>query len=112
MSMVIEQTQPVPLVADNDGVVRVAGSRVSLDSVVRLFKSGSTAEQIQEDFPSLPLRDVYAVIAYYLQRTALVEDYLRSQSVAAEETRRELEARFGSGELRQRLRQRRAQALG
>ena len=111
MSVVIEQTQPVPLVADADGVIRVVGSRVSLDSVVREFKTGSSPEQIQEDFPSLALRDVYAVITYYLQRTALVEDYLRSQSMAAQETRRQLDSHFDSDEFRERLRRHRAQAV-
>jgi uncharacterized protein (DUF433 family) len=108
MSLVIEQTQPVPLAADTDGVVRVAGSRVSLDSVVHQFKAGSTPEQIQEDFPSLALREVYAVVTYYLQHTAAVEEYLRSQAQAAQETRRDLERGSPSAELRTRLQQRRA----
>lgn len=110
MSLVIEQSQPVPLTADNDGVIRVAGTRVTLDSVVQQFRNGSTAEQIQEDFPSLALRDIYAAIAYYLGHRELVEDYLATQARAAIETRREIES--DSTELRRRLSQLRKQTRG
>jgi uncharacterized protein (DUF433 family) len=103
-------TQAIPLVRDEAGVLRITGSRVTLDSIVHQFNSGATAEQIQEDFPSLTLREVYAVIAYYLQNTDAVDDYLRGETHAAGEFRREAEALRDTGELRKRLRQRRAKA--
>ena len=103
-------TQTVPLTRGEDGVLRVTGSRVTLDSIVAQFKSGATAEQIQEDFPSVTLNDIYSLIAYYLQQSPAVEDYLREQSQAAKEVRRELERSLETDELRERLRRRRAQA--
>jgi uncharacterized protein (DUF433 family) len=103
-------TQTVPLTHGADGVWRVAGSRVTLDSIVHQFKGGATAEQIQEDFPSLTLSDIYSVIAYFLQHPRAVEDYLSEQAQAAKEVRREVEQSLETAELRQRLRQRRAQA--
>jgi uncharacterized protein (DUF433 family) len=105
----LETTQVVPLTLGEDGTIRITGSRVSLDSVIDEFKQGATAEQIQEDFPSLALRDVYAAIAYYLARTELVEAYLRQQAAAAEETRRFMETQQPAADLRERLRTRRLQ---
>ena|SRR5437667_2946222 len=106
----LETTQSVPLTLGEDGTIRITGSRVTLDSVVHQFKNGATAEQIQEDFPSLHLRDIYGVIAYYLQHTEELEDYLRSQQRAAAQTRREIESRQDTSGLRERLRRRRAKA--
>lgn len=103
----LDATQAVPLTLGDDGTIRITGSRVTLESVVHQFKQGATAEQIQEDFPSLPLRDIYAAIAYYLQHVDRVEDYLREQAHAAAETRREIEAEQDTTGLRERLRQRR-----
>ena len=104
-------TQAVPLTLGEDAVIRVTGSRVTLDSIVHGFKQGATAEQIQEDFPSLALRDIYAAIAYYLQHTDSVEEYLHAHEQAAAQTRREIEAHQDSDGLRGRLRARRAEAL-
>ncbi len=103
-------TQSVPLARDADGVWRVTGSRVTLDSIVHEFNSGATAEQIQEDFPSVALRDIYAVIAHYLHQTRAVDDYLRKQTQAADEVRRQLEGRMDTTDLRERLRRRRIEA--
>lgn len=61
MSLRIAPTQAVPLTQVKDGVFRITGSRVTLDSIMHQFRSGATAEQIQEDFPSLGLGDIYTV---------------------------------------------------
>ena len=103
----IDTTQTV---SGEDGVIRITGSRVTLDTVVHPFKQGATAEQIQEDFPSLALRDIYGVIAYYLQRTPAVDDYLRAAEQAAALTKGEIEAHQDSSDLLARLRQRRTAA--
>lgn len=103
--------QTVPLTLGSDGVMRVAGSRVTLDSLIHQFQHGATAEQIQEDFPSVSLRDIYAVIAYYLQHTRSVEEYLCEQSQGAVKARQEIEAGQNTGNLRARLRERRAHAI-
>ena len=51
-----------PLKADKDGVVRVAGTRVTLDSVVYEFKDGATAEEVAQRYPAVTLSAVYAVM--------------------------------------------------
>jgi uncharacterized protein (DUF433 family) len=107
----LNMTQTIPLSRGEDGVFRITGSRVTLDSIVHVFKNGATAEQIQEDFPSLTLPDIYAVITYYLQHPREVDDYLRGQARAAAELRSEVEGKLETQSLRERLRQRRAQAI-
>ncbi len=106
----LPMTQTVPLTRGEDGVLRVTGSRVTLDSIVAQFKSGASAEQIQEDFPSVTLNDIYSLIAYYLQHSRAVEGYLREQAQAAIEVRGELERHLETKQLRERLRRRRAEA--
>jgi uncharacterized protein (DUF433 family) len=83
-------TQTTPLVQDDDGTIRVTGSRVTLDTLVGAFLMGATAEQIQDRFPSLLLRDIYGVIAFYLEHQSEVEDYLRTRRTEAEAIRREI----------------------
>lgn len=57
-----EATFP-PLKEDADGVLRVAGTRVSLDSIVNAFDTGATAEEIAYRYPALEIASVYEVIA-------------------------------------------------
>jgi uncharacterized protein (DUF433 family) len=54
----------VPIQTDADGVVRVAGTRVTLDIIVSAFEAGATAEEIAQQYASVPLVDVYSVITY------------------------------------------------
>ena len=107
----LEKTQAVPLTLDEDGTIRVTGSRVTVESIVHQFKSGATAEQIQEDFPSLQLGDIYSVIAYYLRQPQTVEQYLREQEQTAAHTRQTIESHQHTSGLRERLRERRAKAV-
>src|SRR5262245_33888484 len=57
----------VPIHTDADGLVRVAGTRVTLDTIVGAFETGATAEEIAQQYPTVPLVDVYSVITYYLR---------------------------------------------
>ena len=107
----LETTQTVPITLGEDGTFRITDSRVTLDSVVHQFKIGATAEQIQDDFPSLHLRDIYGVIAYYLEHSQAVEQYLLEQEQSAAQMRQEIESEQDTTGLRDRLRQRRARAV-
>lgn len=95
--------QPVPLESNDDGVVCVAGTRVTLDTVVATFLTGATAEEIAQQYPSLQLADVYAVISYYLRHTEEVGKYLSERRKRAAEVKRENEARFDPSGVRERL---------
>jgi uncharacterized protein (DUF433 family) len=95
---------PVPLVVADDGrVIRVAGTRVTLDTLVGAFKHGATAEEIAQDYPAVSLADVYAVIAYYLRHRSEVEVYLAKRALEHAELRSEIQARPVYQELRERL---------
>ena len=107
MNLVIVD-EPIPLKTDTDGVVRVGGTRVTLDMVVAAFNEGATAEEIVSQYPTLHLADVYAVISYYLRRRAEVEAYLRQRQQLANEVRKQNEARFDLHGVRDRLLARRA----
>jgi uncharacterized protein (DUF433 family) len=65
-------------VEQHDGGYWVAGTRVSLDSVVYAFLEGLSPETIvAECFPVLTLEQVYGAITYYLAHRADVDAYLK-----------------------------------
>ena len=92
-----------PLEATPDGAVRVGGTRVTLDTVVAAFLEGATAEEIAQQYPVLPLADVYAAIGYYLRHRSEVEAYLDQRRETAERVRAENTARFDPADIRARL---------
>ena len=95
---------PVPLVAAEGGrVIRVAGTRVSLDTIVGAFNRGSTAEEIAQDYSAVSLPDVYAVITYYLQHRSEVDQYLERRRREHAEVRAEIEAAPDHQAFRERL---------
>ena len=56
----------------------VAGTRVSLDSIVLAFLDGLSPETIvAECFPVLTLEQVYGAITYYLAHGAEIDRYLQ-----------------------------------
>jgi uncharacterized protein (DUF433 family) len=95
--------EPVPIEMGDDGMIRVGGTRVTLQTVVYAFRRGATAEAIVEQYPALSLPDVYLVIGYYLQHRADVDEYMRTQEALAEQVRQENERRFPNDPLRARL---------
>jgi uncharacterized protein (DUF433 family) len=95
--------ETLPLAVDSDGVVRVGGTRVTLDTVVGAFRDGATAEEIAQQYPSLQLGDVYWVIGYYLRREHEVDSYLRDRQQEAVDIRSENEGRFDPAGVRDRL---------
>src|SRR6266446_6779331 len=60
----------------NDGVYRIGGTRVSLDSVIYAYRRGASAESIQRSFPSLSLEQVHGALAFYLSHKAKIDKYL------------------------------------
>jgi uncharacterized protein (DUF433 family) len=108
MSLTID-AEPLPLQADADGVVRVGGTRVTLDTIVVAFQQGATAEEIAEQYPAVALSDVYAAIAFYLRHRADVEAYLAEGNRQSDVLRREQEAKYDRQEIRNRLLARRSQ---
>ena len=102
MSLVI-QPEMAPLRIDPHGVCRVSGTRVTLESLTHAFQRGSSAEEIAQQYPSVPLADVYATIAYYLRHRDDVERYLQQAEEEEECALREVRSRFPLSDLRERL---------
>ena len=76
-------------VEERDGAYWVAGSRVSLDSVVYAFWSGQTPESIAQSFPTLSLEQVYGTAAYYLAHQVEIDRYLAGRRADFEKLRQE-----------------------
>jgi len=53
-------------VEKRDGEYWVAGTRVSLDSIVYAFQRGASPESIHRSFPLLSLEQIYGAITFYL----------------------------------------------
>lgn len=102
MTLIIKAQAP-PLKIDRDGVMRVGGTRVSIDTVVYAFNEGSTAEEIVSRYPTLRLADVYAAIAYYLNNREAVGRYLQQQEEAAVDVWHKIESMTDYQIFRERL---------
>ena len=57
--------------------IRIKGTRVGIETVIRAFSDGHSPEMIQQTYPTLTLEQVYAVITYYLQHRSELDDYVR-----------------------------------
>ena len=105
MNLLIEQAERVPLAADAQGVIRVLGSRVTLDTVAAAFDRGATPEEIVQQYPTLGLADVYSVLGYLLRHQAEVAAYLSQRAAEASAVRQQnepaghLERTPGRGEI-------------
>jgi uncharacterized protein (DUF433 family) len=55
----------------------VAGTRVSLDSLVYASCEGHTAESLAQSFPVLTLEQVYGALTYDLAHREVIDVYLR-----------------------------------
>jgi uncharacterized protein (DUF433 family) len=77
-----------PYVESSDGVYRISGTRVSLDSVVYAFLRGQTAETIAQSFPLLTLEQVYGALTFYLANRPHIDAYLQEASSQFETLRK------------------------
>jgi uncharacterized protein (DUF433 family) len=73
-----------PYIEERNGGLYVAGTGVSLDSVVIRFQQGASPDKIVQSFPTVKLSQVYGAIAYYLENEKTIGDYVA-------ESERELE---------------------
>jgi uncharacterized protein (DUF433 family) len=73
-----------PYISEEDGALRIAGTRVGLEPIVAHFQEGQTPEQIARAFPTVTLAQAYGAIAYYLENKQRIDDYMA-------ESQRELE---------------------
>jgi len=100
-------SEPSPLETSADGVIRVRGTRITLNTVWAAFNDGATAEEIVQQYPTLSLADTYQAIGYCLGRPAMVDGYLAKRGEAAEAIGRSNESRWLPEGIRARLLERR-----
>jgi uncharacterized protein (DUF433 family) len=98
------QAEAPPLREDESGALRVGKSRVLLDLVIGSFEDGATPEAIVQQYSTLALGDVYAVIAYYLRHRDEVQAYMERREELARQVEHEIKSRQGDlSEIRARL---------
>lgn len=86
------------------GVLRVKGTRVSVDSVLYAFNNdGASPEEIVWQFDTLDLKKVYSVINYYLHNREQVDKYLSESEKAKRAIFRKIDKDFPRAGLREKL---------
>jgi uncharacterized protein (DUF433 family) len=72
-------------VEQHDGAYWIAGTRVSLDSVVYAFLEGLSPESIADSFDTLTLEEVYGALAFYLGHRDEIDVYLKRSEAQFDE---------------------------
>jgi len=85
----VPTTIEVPLRTDQDGVIRVGHSRVTLTTIIHRYWAGDTPEEIHDGFPTVSLAEVFAVIAYYLAHPEEGDEYVKRVEDSAERWQRD-----------------------
>jgi uncharacterized protein (DUF433 family) len=75
---------PKEYVKSVEGAYRVGDTRVSLDSLVYLFREGMSVESMVESYPALNLEQVHGALAFYLANQIEIDAYLADGQRAAE----------------------------
>jgi uncharacterized protein (DUF433 family) len=79
-------------VEQRNGTWYVAGSRVSLDSIIYAFHRGESPETICHNFELLTLKDVYGAITWYLGNQLELDAYLKLRHQEWENVRQQSES--------------------
>ena len=60
----------------NETAIRIKGTRVGIESVLRAYWAGSSPEEIALRFATVSLEQVHATITYFLANRASILDYV------------------------------------
>jgi uncharacterized protein (DUF433 family) len=74
------------------GCLRIDGTRMTVNQIVALSKSGLTAAQIVEQYPQRTLEEIHTVLAWYYAHQAEFDKELAIEAAADEQARREYAA--------------------
>jgi uncharacterized protein (DUF433 family) len=107
--MRLEFALTAPLDQDDDGTIRLKGSRVTLETLVSAFKRGDSPEEIQEGFPGLALAQIQGAIAWYLNNRVDADHYLNERATEADATRHQIESQPEYTTFQELMRRRREQ---
>lgn len=101
-------TVPNPLREDAEGIIRIGGTRVTLQTVIAAYDDGAGPEEIALQYPALTLEQVYATISYFLGHEADLRAYIDEERVASGAERHRTDAHPEIARLRERLLARRS----
>jgi uncharacterized protein (DUF433 family) len=59
-----------------EDAIRIAGTRVGLETVIDDYQKGATPEEIALHYPTLSLEQIYATVTYYLANQEKVKAYI------------------------------------
>ena len=99
-----------PLRVDDQRVIRIGATRVTLESLVAAFQRGETAEEIASNYDALSLAEVYQAIGYYLAHQTEVDAYVEQRQAARALVQEEVEAQHNPNGIRERLQARRSKS--
>jgi uncharacterized protein (DUF433 family) len=94
---------PNPIHLDEYGVLRIGGTRITLDTVMNAYFDGSSPEEIALRYDSLRLADIHATIAHYLRHQSELDKYLSIRQEQKKQTRKLVDERQGVQQIRERL---------
>src|SRR5882762_6723111 len=64
------------------GRLRINGTRITVNQIVTLYKQGSNAEEIADQYPHLTMAQVYAALLYYhANREEIEADLAREEAL-------------------------------
>jgi uncharacterized protein (DUF433 family) len=98
-----------PLHMLEDGTIRVCGSRIPLDTLFSMYEMGNAPESVVSSFPSLSLGQVHSVFAYIAENRDFVDKYIEVRNEQAEVIRKEIQKRWPTEGLKEKLLARKAQ---
>lgn len=92
--MTMLKAEPLPFARDAAGVIRIGGTRVSLESLVSAYQAGATVEGLRGAFPDLSQSEIHLSIAYYLDHREEVEAYLAERQREADAVEAQIREEF------------------
>ena len=75
------------LALDENGVARIAGSRIKVRHLVMQTQLGLTPEQIHAELPHLSLAQIHAALAYYHDHRSTIDQEILQARETAESIR-------------------------
>jgi len=82
----------VPLWTDDDHVIRVHGTRITLYTLIKTYLLDESIQSLHEGYPDIALSDLYTLIGYYLAHRDEVDSYISNIENEADKRREDIES--------------------
>ena len=67
------------------GLLRISGTRMTVNQVVVCYKQGHSPEEIADQYPHLTLAQIYTALAYYHANRDEIEAELTDEKIEADQ---------------------------